>query len=462
VFLADEAESTDSAPSVFSIAGFGHLESTLERKGYFLQPLFAKVDFAPSAFFATPTPPALPTGFCQVVAPDEELEEARRTIEQHPIVQAAYIKPVSTVPQLNTMMPSGPSALGNPTPDFRGMQGYLQPSPAGIDAMFAWTQAGGQGKDVTVIDLEWGWQFSHEDLQANSRGLLFGTNNWETNHGTAVIGTIGADDNGIGVTGICPEATMAAVSFNGVQTATAIATAASLVQAGDILLLEIHRAGPRYGFRERDDQRGYIAIEWWPDDFAAIRSAVSRGIIVVEAAGNGGANLDDALYNTPRPEFPPWWTNPFNRANRDSGAILVGAGAPPSGKFGPDRSRLDFSNFGSAIDAQGWGREVVSTGYGDLQAGTADRFYTARFSGTSSASPIVVGALACLQGVMRASGQLLTPNLARRILRITGALQQTSTAAASPMQERIGNRPDLRQAIDLFRRGRIGLSEPPI
>ena len=106
-------------------------------------------------------------------------------------------------------------------------------------------------------------------------------------------------------------------------------------------------------------------------------------------------------------------------AIRDSGAILVGAGAPPPGTHGrdhgPDRSRLDFSNFGARVDAQGWGEEVTTCGYGDLQGGTnEDLWYTDTFSGTSSASPIVVGALGCLQGVLRARGPAAAHAGARR------------------------------------------------
>ena len=81
----------------------------------------------------------------------------------------------------------------------------------------------------------------------------------------------------------------------------------------------------------------------------------------------------------------------FDRSMRDSGAIVVGAGAPPSGTHGPDRSRLDFSNWGSIVDSQGWGEGVTTTGgffdgAGDLQGGKENQWYTQRFSGTSSAS----------------------------------------------------------------------------
>jgi hypothetical protein len=85
--------------------------------------------------------------------------------------------------------------------------------------------------------------------------------------------------------------------------------------------------------------------------------------------------------------------------------------------------------------------------YGDLQGGpNEDLWYTDQFSGTSSASPIVVGAIACLQGVARAhSRPLLKPLGARKILRNTGSAQQD--APGRPASQRIGKRPDLRSAI---------------
>src|SRR5262249_43561666 len=161
--------------------------------------------------------------------------------------------------------------------------------------------------------------------------------------------------------------------------------------------------------------------------------------------GNGARNLDAAIYNTPGAGFPASWRNPFNPNNPTSGAVLVGAGAPPPGTHGrdhgPDRSRLDFSNYGLPGDTQGWGREGTSTGYGDLQGGSdRDRWYTDVFSGTSSASPIVVGVLGCAQGILRARHRpLLTPAAARQILRATGSPQQD--APGRPRTQRIGNRP---------------------
>ena len=100
------------------------------------------------------------------------------------------------------------------------------------------------------------------------------------------------------------------------SSSAAIRTAADVLNPGDIILIELHRPGPRFNYTSRADQRGYIPIEWWPDNYDAIRYAVGRGVIVVEAAGNGGENMDDAIYGAPSQGFPAAWANPFARGAR--------------------------------------------------------------------------------------------------------------------------------------------------
>lgn len=437
------------------------LSDLLASEGVTLKPLFGISEerlLARTESLATEMGTAAPdlSVYYRVEAPDERLDDLVERLQQMDGIEAAYVKPPTEPAQarLNDMLPLAADAPPV-SPDFNARQLYLDQAPGGIDARYAWTRNGGRGQNVRIIDIEGAWNFTNEDLLQNQGGVIGGTQSadigWR-NHGTAVVGVIGGDANPFGVTGICPEANTRAISiFGGTSSAGAIRQAADALSAGDIILIELHRPGPRHNFQGRQDQLGYIAIEWWPDDFAAIQYATGRGVIVVEAAGNGAENLDDPIYNARPNGFPATWTNPFNRANSDSGAVVVGAGAPPpnthGSNHGNDRSRLGFSNYGALIDAQGWGREVTTCGYGDLQGGADENlWYTDRFSGTSSASPIIVGALGCMQGVLRAhNGIPLTPATARAILRATGSPQQDEPGR--PATQRIGNRPDLREAI---------------
>ena len=442
--------------STLSAAPTANLARVLANHNATLRPLFGATEERVIATTRTLAPAAARHAetmatYYAVEAPATELPQLQQALRAEPLVAGAYIKPGAEPAAF--VNDAAPLAAEAPTltPDFSARQIYLDDAPAGIDARWAWTQPGGRGQGVRIIDIEGAWRLTHEDLGGNQGGIVGGAMSadigWR-NHGTAVFGEFSGDDNGVGIVGIAPDAIASAIGiFGGLDSSEAINAAASRLGAGDVLLIELHRPGPRFGPDFRADQRGYVAIEWWPDDFLAIRKAVDRGILVIEAGGNGAENLDDAIYDAPANGFPRDWKNPFRRSNRDSGAVVVGAGAPPPGTHGrdhgPDRSRLDFSNFGSVIDVQAWGREVTTTGYGDLQGGSnEDVWYTDTFSGTSSASPIIVGVAASLQGMAKARGTLLTPVRFRDLVRTTGLPQQD--APGRPLQQHIGNRPSLR------------------
>lgn len=454
-------------PSVESVSGFNvsSLNMLLKENGATMTPCFGSEERVERSMMAAAPEvregmPNLPS-YYYVEADDEKLDKLAEEMMNQNLVEAAYIKPSAYPPVYMEVDEAAPRALQVAPPvtaDFVANQLYLEAAPGGIDARYAWLCAGGRGRNVRIIDIEGGWRFSHEDLVQNQGGVIGGGQSpdlgWR-NHGTAVVGEFGGDRNSFGITGISPLANVRAISIFGAGQSwgKAITDAANALRAGDIILIELHAAGPRFNFTGRDDQRGYIAVEYWPDAFAAIVYATQvRGVIVIEAAGNGAENLDDPIYSNRPVTFPASWRNPFDLNNPQSGAVIVGAGAPPPGthgaNHGPDRSRLDFSNYGARVDVQGWGREVTTTGYGDLQGGPdEDLWYTNRFSGTSSASPIVVGAVACLQGALRSANKpLLNPETAHDILRSTGSSQQA--APSRPATQRIGNRPDLKAALN--------------
>lgn len=345
-----------------------------------------------------------------------------------------------------------PQPLTAVTPDFTADQDYLGPATDGIDATFSSTLTGGDGSGTTIYDVEYSWNQNHEDLsKAAGVSLLLDPGDSasdpfnDTNHGTAVLGELIADDNTIGVTGIVPGAHIGLAPANttnlGYNPANAILLAVDDAEPGDVILIEQQYWVCGTGY--------YGPLEWIQSVFDAIQVAVANRIVVVEAAGNGGVDLDQAGCN-----------NRFDRTNRDSGAIIVGAGGSP---LGNDRRRLGFSSYGSRVDVQGWGEDVVTTGYGPapppaLPRGyrdpddpdDPDSWYTFRFGGTSSASPIVAGAVASLQGI--ALEQFKTPILPfqmRKLLVDTGSPQLGNVA------EHIGPRPDLRAAIAEITQGAL-------
>jgi subtilisin family serine protease len=342
---------------------------------------------------------------------DAALADLRRT----PGIAEAFVEPQVTLP-----IRSAPRGESCPitTPSFESYQGYLGAAPHGIDAPAAW-QRGVRGAGVQFADIEGAWNAQHEDLPGDriehAGGAFIRDPSWRA-HGTAVLGEVVGRDNGKGVVGIAPDvARVFTSSIGGTTVADAIDTAAARLGPGDVLLIELQSTGPR---------GRYLPVEFWDDNYDAIRAAADRGIIVIEAAGNGGADLDEY--------------RGMKRGDRDSGAIVVGAGAPPRDGF-DDRVRLDFSNYGSRVDVQGWGRKVATLDYGDLQAcDGADRHYTGEFSGTSSASPIVAGAAILVESYARTRGALLRPDELRALLTRTGS-PQTGNARREP----IGPRPDL-------------------
>jgi hypothetical protein len=397
-------------------------------------------------------------------------EELATRLNQSPLVEVAFLPPI-------------PRDADNPpaTDSFQGSQGYLDAADVGgIDAKAAWKMSGGRGAGMSVIDVEANWNVNHEDLTSpfwfsgvpglNEISDFINAGDINTNHGTAVVGIMIARNDGHGVTGIASDARWGGSSIISVNSlrgsfggasgihdasvADAIVRAIDQLHAGDAILIEQHSQGPSTGTSCTCNcsQFEFVPMEFFPDSFDAIASATAAGLVVVEAGGNGSMNLDRAEYE-----------GRFDRTLRDSGAIMVGA---------TDKASLTpacFTNRGTRIDVNAWGDGVTSTGYGDVKANGSDvnQFYTNTFSGTSSASPIVTGAVLAVQGVLKASGHgVLTPEQMRALLVQTGSFPASLIVRDPRLLPRIdprlglggftsnrspiGPRPDLRRALAGF------------
>jgi subtilisin family serine protease len=316
------------------------------------------------------------------------------------------------------------------TPSFVDRETQFAPTPDGLGLTRAAVLKNATGKGVRIADIEYSWNTDHEDLgRVRTTGVMVkvGTPSDpfdDDNHGTAVAGILSADDNAFGVVGESFDSRLYLTNAGSVQHGTSVAAAITAarkkLRPGDVILIEQQVWG------NGDD---LVPVEWLGPNYDAIASATAAGFIVVEAAANGGVNLDAAPYGSP-----------FPARKADSGAIMVGAG---SRCYGPSsRQRLYFSDYGSRVDVQGPGECVTTTGYGDLYRADANATYTATFNGTSSASAVIAGASAALSaGYEAAVGAPPTPAQVRSLL-IAHSTPQASGAAGH-----IGPLPDVYAAL---------------
>ncbi|HEX2315386.1 MAG TPA: S8 family serine peptidase [Thermomonospora sp.] len=288
--------------------------------------------------------------------------------------------------------------------------------------------------------------FCHEDLAGRAGpggplGTLVPTlgqcRHENVEHPTAVAGIIGAPhDNGKGIAGVAPHARLRVDQWSDSMLLQAVEESAP----GDVILYEVHVAPAEPG--------RYYPAEVDPLVYDLTVLATAAGVIVVEPAGNGHRNLDDpddpyAVTVTGRP---------------DSGAIMVGAGAPATDAASgctytflpPERTAMGFSNYGARVDVQAYGACIWTTT--SVKSSVShpptetdpNKIYTRNFAGTSGASAIVAGAVAALQGAAKKLGGPLSPQYMRHVLKTTGTPEPVSAT------RRIGPQPNLRAALDLL------------
>ncbi|RLT00809.1 MAG: hypothetical protein DWI19_00720 [Planctomycetota bacterium] len=265
----------------------------------------------------------------------------------------------------------------------------------------------GRGQGVEVAVIEHSAYVNHEDLinvvvpEPNQTQVLVISPPLDPNHGTAVLGVIGAERNNIGVTGIADGADLSFYPIvsreEGARLENAYTNALIALQEGDVINMSIGSGGGN-------------TVVASPIMFDLVTTGTNAGITTVISAGNDAV----AVITSP------------GGAGGDSGAVIVGACWPgfQVGQLSTDVSipgpfpgngycRLNFSNFTSTdnntgnVTLSGWGTGVTSCGYGDLFNGTNTsedplevnrlRSYTSVFNGTSSAAPIISGWCARLQ-----------------------------------------------------------------
>lgn len=329
-----------------------------------------------------------------------------------------------------------PSDIPPTTPNYLPQQTYSGPNP-GVNMQYAWAMnLNGQG--IRIRNVEYGFNKSHEEFHQNNRIFLAPgytvhpamTADW-TEHGTGTFGVIFGDDSMYGVKGLAygaeevvlyPEYTVEYLYNRAYATSLALNDS----EAGDVVMFEMQANG----FNATETSPNYVPAEYSLPIWDLTKAASDVGIIVVAAAGNGDQNLDAPQYSS-------------YMARGNSGAIIVGAGKPNM-----SHNRLYYANwwgstYGSRVNLQGWGENVLSSGYGDFSTigGDFNQQYT-MFSGTSSATPMVASCVAVLQSYYYSlTGAYLNSGEMISILQATGYPQGTGVVG------NVGPLPNMQAAV---------------
>jgi subtilisin family serine protease len=181
---------------------------------------------------------------------------------------------------------------------------------------FAAHEISGGDPDVVVGDIDTGLDFTHPDLAPNysaalstdcSSGapqpLLAG--NDQNGHGTHTAGTIAAAVNGIGITGVAPNVTIAGIKSSnndGFFFPEMVICAYMWVAEHGIDVTNNSYFADPWLFNCRNDA-GQRAI--WEAERRAIRHAQSNGTVVVASEGNESTDLSHPRVDVLSPDFPP-------------------------------------------------------------------------------------------------------------------------------------------------------------
>jgi subtilisin-like proprotein convertase family protein len=259
------------------------------------------------------------------------------------------------------------------------------------------------GKGIKVVVMDDGFEHTHPDLSPNYDTTLdydygqddddaapFYTTGGRDNHGTAVMGIIGAASNGTGIVGVAYGSTLIGARIDyGVDadtwTANYVAALTDAMNNGASVV--------NMSFGGSSDFDTYTGTANLIRETDAIADVLANGrdglgLILVKSAGNSRGAQTDVNHN---------------QTDNHSGSIIVAA-------IDRDGYVSEYSSYGSAILVSAFGSpyagEIVTTdrfGSAGYNA-SGDSDYTFKFNGTSAAAPMVSGIAALVLDANSALG----------------------------------------------------------
>jgi serine protease len=290
-----------------------------------------------------------------------------------------------------------------------------------VQAPQAWQEARATGAGVQVAVLDSGLDLGHPDLACEGKIRIAPGATPDGSlpvdldgHGTHVAGIVGAcTNNGTGVVGVAPDATILPFRVLGAEGGTAADLANAIRAAADagahVMNMSLGFGAGAAGVAVPGSGSAVALIGAYEADIApAIEYAVSKGVVVVAAAGNetfplcGYPALEDGVVcvgSTDRRDLPSYFSNFALKA--DGGVPTEGAALVAPGGSGPV--------FCDQAD-----EAILSTYARDLATcdSTGEPGYQA-INGTSMATPFVVGAAALVYDRL---GAVRSPENAARVI----------------------------------------------
>ena len=300
------------------------------------------------------------------------------SVTSHPVPYTIHVYEDTAYTKLIEDCEAGTRALDNPeiNDPLYSCQWHLNSRGAGhVNVEAAWAQ-GFMGEGINVAVVDDGMYHTHEDLRDNvdsSRNHDY-TGNGNIyrpleHHGTHVAGLIAARDNGIGVRGVAPRATV--YGYNYLAGLTTIFHEADAMTRNRVTTAVSNNSwGPKAG--PGLDQ---VSSFWEQAVKAGIATGYGgKGVLYVFSGGNGHEEGDDSNLSEQKSFY---------------GVTAVCA-------VNDHDTRSSFSEMGANLWVCAPSNDLTDPHEGILTTENSDRYYE-EFGGTSAAAPIVAGVAALLR-----------------------------------------------------------------